>query len=83
METFLIRVWASADPDEPAALELHGVALHVATGWERPFGSGRELVDLVGRWSETAAARWAGRAHRPAAAAGDVGTPELDPRRTP
>jgi hypothetical protein len=55
METFLLRVWHSSDRDKSPPPGLHGVVLHVGTGWERPFRSCDELVDLLRAWESSPA----------------------------
>jgi len=50
METFLLRVWHSADSVESPPAGLHGVVVHVETGWERAFRSSPELVEILRVW---------------------------------
>jgi hypothetical protein len=49
METFLIRVWFSSEPPEPAtAGPLHGLAEHVRSGLATAFTDGEQLCAWLG-----------------------------------
>lgn len=51
METFVVRLWRSAEADD----ELRGVVQHVRSGVERPFSSAGELDAALRRLRDTAA----------------------------
>lgn len=84
METFLLRVWRSADPDEPTLPGLNGVVLHVATGWERAFRSSEELGGFLASWLCSAPVmRTAAELEGAETQRAGVGAAPIEPRRTP
>jgi hypothetical protein len=84
METFLLRVWRPADPDEPTQARLNGLVLHVATGWERAFRSSAELGEFLASWPCSALAMRTSAALERASTQRDaVADAPTESRRTP
>lgn len=48
-EYFMIRIHSNPDQDPPA---IAGAIEHLGTGEKRSFGSGEELLSLLGSWPE-------------------------------
>lgn len=48
-EYFMIRIHPNPDPDPPV---IAGAVEHLGTGEKRAFGSGEELLRLLGSWSD-------------------------------
>lgn len=48
-EYFMIRIHPNPDPDPPV---IAGAVEHLGTGEKRPFGSGEELLRLLGSWPD-------------------------------
>ena len=47
METFVIRVWTPAEPEQDGASGLRGHVEHVRLGERRPFDGGPELLAFL------------------------------------
>ena len=72
-----------ADASESSSPDLHGVVVHVGTGWERPFRSSQELVAFVRAWvCPVPAQRYTAEFEGGKGPGGPVGRADIDPRRT-